>query len=377
MQYTNLLIEEKRKLLTLVNKKFVKLDFSKVTSVLDNNMLEPRWMDVYILIYKCNLPPDIIAYNILLSKLSTPILRFYFKSEDKRYVANINEFMLSRYVWYLITNDKTEYSIETQFIPKKEYIKEILKFNRFFDSGMYLKHIDENEFQLMPTKYRFDNIGDAVVLYNKCLDAYDIFRSLKLKHDDFIMNIDLAMEYGKDKRMIATLSNILSYFDFNFMFKDDYITLKGTNFKITNEAEADRFQVKLVDCYQFFRNVVNTENKKDIVSEIYNRRLDPVIRKQFEENVQDYFKVIGNQELIDWIITISKESKYTLNITFDDQGVFYIDGEIITSPLDAKEFYIDYMDKKKEKLAMAIYKNNILTKIKNAWNRFKAKFAKI
>ena len=53
MQYTNLLIEEKRKLLTLVNKKFVKLDFSKVTSVLDNNMLEPRWMDVYILIYKC------------------------------------------------------------------------------------------------------------------------------------------------------------------------------------------------------------------------------------------------------------------------------------------------------------------------------------
>ena len=37
------------------------------------------------------------------------------------------------------------------------------------------------------------------------------------------MNIDLAMEYGKDKRMIATLSNILSYFDFNFMFKDNYI----------------------------------------------------------------------------------------------------------------------------------------------------------
>ena len=74
---------------------------------------------------------------------------------------------------------------------------------------------------------------------------------------------------------------------------------------------------------------------------------------------------------------IVKNINYTLNITFDDQGVFYIDGEIITSPLDAKEFYIDYMDKKKEKLAMAIYKNNILTKIKNAWNRFKAKFAKI
>ena len=44
---------------------------------------------------------------------------------------------------------------------------------------------------------------------------------------------------------------------------------------------------------------------------------------------------------------------------------------------NSQEFYIDYMDKKKEKLAMAIYKNNILTKIKNAWNRFKAKFAKI
>ena len=349
MQYTNLLIEEKRKLLTLVNKKFVKLDFSKVTSVLDNNMLEPRWMDVYILIYKCNLPPDIIAYNILLSKLSTPILRFYFKSEDKRYVANINEFMLSRYVWYLITNDKTEYSIETQFIPKKEYIKEILKFNRFFDSGMYLKHIDENEFQLMPTKYRFDNIDNAVVLYNKCLDAYDIFRSLKLKHDDFIMNIDLAMEYGKDKRMIATLSNILSYFDFNFMFKDNYITLKGTNFKITNEAEADRFQVKLVDCYQFFRNVVNTENNSITwtIPELKSGETATVqyklkLKQNFDSNIVD--KILNTNEKVDLKYTdfndaeVSKTSDVSIGFPTVSDVSFSLSTTLSVSSLSLTSF---------------------------------------
>ena len=81
--------------------------------------------------------------------------------------------------------------------------------------------------------------------------------------------------------------------------------------------------------------------------------------------------------MIDWIVTISKESKYTLKINFDEQGVFYIDGAIIVTPQDAKEYYIDYMDKKKEKLAMAVYNNNIVNKIKRVWNIFKSKFSRI
>lgn len=377
MQYNKLLIEEKRKLLNLVKRDFIKLDFSKVTAVLDNNLTEPLWMDVYILIYKCNLPPDIQIYDILLKKLSVPILRFYFKSGEKRYIANIDERMLERYIWYHITQENTEYYFETQYIPRKDYIKEILKFNRFFDSGVYLDHLFENEFRIAPTNYTFDNLNDASLLYNKFLDAYDIFKSLKLSTNNFIQNIDIAMQFGRDKRMIATISNILSYFDIEFRLKENYITCESTGYKITNESEADKFQVKLIDAYQFFRNVVNTENKKDIVSEIYNRRLPESIRKQFENNVSLYFKVVRNQELIDWIVTISKESKYTLKINFDESGIFYIEGTRISSPLEAKEFYIDYMDQKKEKLSVAIYKNGILGKIKNIWNKVRAKFVKI
>lgn len=377
MRYKQLLIEEKRKLLTIMQKQYIELDFSKLSSIYESNLCEPRWMDIYTLIYKCNLPPDIKAYDILLNKLSTPILRFYFKDGDKRYICNAGELMVSRYVWYLITNDTTKYYMQSQYIPKNDYIKELLKFNRFFDSGVYIKNISEDKFLIAPTKYEFDNVNDAMSLYNKFLDAYDIFRSLKLTSKNFTENIEQAFEFGKDKRMIATISNILSYFDFKFELRDNYITLDKTNVRITNESEADRFQVKLIDAYQFFRNVVNTESKKDIVSEVYNRRLSPIIRKQFEDNIVSYLKVIQNQELIDWIITISKESKYTLNIKFDEQGVFYIDDDIITNAADAKEFYIGYMDKKKEKLAMAIYKNNILTRIKNIWNKVRAKFVKI
>lgn len=377
MQYEKLLLEEKRKLLNLVKKDFVKLDFSEVTAVLENSLLQPLWMDIYILIYKCNLPPDIQIYDIILKKLSTPILRFYFKDNEKRYIANVDERMLARYVWYHITDQKTKYYFETQYIPKKDYIKEILKFNRFFDSGIYLKHLKENKFLIAPTSYEFDNLNDASLLYNKFLDAYDVFRSLKLSTNNFISNIDMAMQFGKDKRMIATISNILSYFNIEFKIKENYITCESTNYQIRNEADADRFQVKLIDAYQFFRNVVNAENKKDIVSEIYNRRLPEEIRKQFELNVSLYFKVAQNQDLIDWIVTISKESKYTLEIHFDENGVFEIDGVKITTPTEAKEFYIDYMDKKKEKLAMAIYKNGILGKIKNIWNKVRAKFIKV
>ena len=80
--------------------------------------------------------------------------------------------------------------------------------------------------------------------------------------------------------------------------------------------------------------------------------------------------------MIDWIITISKESKYTLKIEFDGQGIFYVDGAVIVTPQDAKEYYIDYMDKKKEKLAMAVYNNNIVNKIKKVWSIIRSKFSK-
>ena len=377
MQYGKLLLEEKGKILNLMNQKFIKLDFSKLTSVVENNLADPRWMDLYILIYKSGLAPDIKAYDILLKKLSTSILKFSFTDGDKTYISNATDVAIDLYLWYLITGEATCYEAKVQFLPKKDYMKELFRFNKFYSAGITLENIDENRFRIAPTHFEFDNIDDAIVYYNQFLDAYDAYRSLKLSKANFIENINQAMEHGKDKRMLATISNILSYFNLQFILQDDYITLKGSHFKITNEKEADRFQVKLIDAYQFFRNIVNTEEKKDIVSEIYNRRLSAEIREQFEEHINEYFNAIQNQELVDWMITLAKESKYTLAITFDEQGVFYVDGNVITSPAEAKEFYIDYMDNKKEKLAIAIYKNNILNRIKNVWNKFRAKFAKI
>lgn len=377
MQQNKMLIEEKRKLLPLLKSDYIKTDFSKVTSLLDNNLSLPRWMDVYILIYKAKLPPNIKIYDILLNQLSKSIFKFYINDGDKKYVIDVNEAMLRRYVWYLITGDKTKYYFESKFIPKKDYIKEILKFNRFSDAGIYLNHIKENSFSITPTKYSFENSNDASVLYNKFLEAYDTYKSLKLTKENFTSNIELAFNMGKDKRMIATLSNILSYFDLAYTLKDNVITLEGTGYNITNESEADKFQAKLIDAYHFFRNVVNSEDKKDIVSEVYNRKLSPAIRKQFEENVATYFNAIKNRELADWIVTISKESKYTLDIKYnEEEEIFYIGESVITSSNDAKEYYIDYMDNKKEKLAMAIYKNNIVSRIKNIWNKVRAKFIK-
>ncbi len=377
MQYDRMLLEEKGKLLPLIKKKYMELNFSDMAAILENNILEPLWMDVYILIYKCNFPPDIKTYDILLNKLSMPIFRVGFIHDNKMYVANINERMISRYVWYRITDDTTPYFIETQYLPKREYYKEVLKFNKFSSAGIGVENVDEDKFKITPTNYEFTDINEASIYYNKLLDAFDVYRSLKLDIDNFTQNIDVAIKYGKDKRMVATLSNILTYFDLKFIIKNGNITMDGLDYIITNEADADKFQVKLIDAYQFFRNVMNTENKRDIVSEIYNKKLKSEIRKEFEENVVRIFKLFKNQELVDWVITISKESKYTLDIKFDDQGVFFIDNHLITNAAEAKEFYIDYMDKKKEKLSMTVYKNNILTKIKNIWNKFRARFVKI
>lgn len=377
MQYNKLLLEEKAKLLNLMSVNYRLLDFSKLTSMAENNLAVPCWMDTYILIFQSGIQPDIVAYDILLKKLSMPMVRGNFTEGDKNYIATFTPVTLDLYLWYLITGEAKKFYVPAQFVPKKDYMKELFKFSRFRTAGIYLENQDENQFRIAPTEYVFDNIQEAMVHYNNFLDAYDAFRSLKLSSKNFLENISMAMEYGKDKRLLATISNILSYFNLNFEIRDVYITLKGSEYQITNEKEADRFQVRLIDAYQFFRNVINTDNKKDIVSEVYNRKIAPEIRKQFEKNINDYLKITKNQELVDWIITISKESKYTLPITFDEQGVFYVDNNIITNPAEAKEYYIDYMDHKKEKLAMAIYKNNILNRIKSIWNKVKAKFAKI
>ena len=176
--------------------------------------------------------------------------------------------------------------------------------------------------------------------------------------------------------MIATLSNIFSSFNCKYILKENCLSIENTDIEIIDEESAMSFQSKLIDSYHFFRNVINTDNKKAIVSEIYNKKVSPIIKEQFENNIPEYLKLIRNKELIDWIVTISKESKYTLRINYDEQGVFYIDGAIIVTSQDAKDFYIDYMDKKKEKLAMAIYNNGIVNKIKRAWNMLKSKFGK-
>ena len=189
-------------------------------------------------------------------------------------------------------------------------------------------------------------------------------------------NYSDVLKLSKDKRMLATVSNITNYFACKFHMNCGNIAFAGTDVLINDEKSATEFQAKIVDAYHFFRNVVNTSNKKDIISEVYNKRVDPAIMAEFEKNAASYINVMKNKDLIDWIITISKESKYTLEITYDNQGVFYIDGAVIVTPLDAKEYYIDYMDKKKEKLAVAIYKNNLVTHIKKIWNKFRARFAK-
>lgn len=378
MQYDKLLAEEKRKLLNIVKHEFVSLDFSKMTDILDNNYSEPLWMDVSVLLYSLNIKNvDITIYDILLKKLSKPFARFYFKDGDKRYVATEQEFFIKQYVWYAITKEPISYSIDVQYIPQKDYIKQILKLDKFNNYGIYLKHVTEDKFSLSPINETFSNIDEAEIVYNRLIEIQDLNKSLKLEVKNFIENYEAAKTLAKDKRMIATLSNILSSFNIKFILKENYITVPNTDVSIATEDEATLFQARVIDAYHFFRNVINTEKKRDIVSEIYNKKVSNEIKEQFENGISEYLNIVKNREMIDWIVTISKESKYTLKINFDEQGVFYIDGAIIVTPQDAKEYYIDYMDKKKEKLAMAVYNNNIVNKIKRVWNIFKSKFSRI
>ena len=376
MQYpTMLLKDEKRKISSLIKHDFVKLDFSNLKLILDNDLNEPKWMDVYILLYKAKLPQDIISYDILLNKLSSPFLKFYFKKDGKRYIANADEKMIREYIRFLTEKDTTEYEIETQFIPNKDYIEKLLKFEKFNKCGIWLTHIKENEFVLKPINYKITNIEEAQTIYDKIFDAYDLFNNLELNVNNFLENFETCLKLGKDKRMLATLSTILSCFKCNFVIEADYIGIKDTNLQITDEETAKAFQAYLLDTYQFFRNVVNTEHKRDIVSEIYNKKVSPEIIKQFEANMPLYLKIAQNKDLVDWIITISKESKYTLKITFNEHGIFNIDGKTIKTPNEAKEFYIDYMEKNKDKIgSMMLYHSNIVTRIKSIWGKIKAKF---
>lgn len=375
MAQENMLREEKRRLLGLMNYEYVKLDFFKLTSTLDNNLNEPRWMDVYVLLYKAGLPADITVYNILLEKLSKPVFWFYFIDGEKRYLANADELLIKRYIYYLITGESAEYYVKSQYIPRKDYIKEILKVSKFSECGIYLKHVNDNKFRVEPFNIEFETIDEAKKIYEELLDIKDFYININVDQKVFLNNYDAVLKLSKDKRMIATISNISSYFKGKFNIKDGFITVDGTDIKINDEETATSYQNAVIDAYHFFRNVINTTDRRDIISEMYNNNVSPEIKKEFEDNLSSYLKVIKNRDLIDWIVTISKESKYTLNITYDEQGVFYINGAIIVTPLDAKEYYIDYMDKKKEKLAVAIYKNTILNKIKTIWNKFRARFA--
>lgn len=375
MAQENMLREEKRRLLGLMNYEYVKLDFFKLTSTLDNNLNEPRWMDVYVLLYKAGLPADITVYNILLEKLSKPVFWFYFIDGEKRYLANADELLIKRYIYYLITGESAEYCVKSQYIPRKDYIKEILKVSKFSECGIYLKHVNDNKFRVEPFNIEFETIDEAKKIYEELLDIKDFYTNINVDQKVFLNNYDAVLKLSKDKRMIATISNISSYFKGKFNIKDGFITVDGTDIKINDEETATSYQNAVIDAYHFFRNVINTTDRRDIISEMYNNNVSPEIKKEFEDNLSSYLKVIKNRDLIDWIVTISKESKYTLNITYDEQGVFYINGAIIVTPLDAKEYYIDYMDKKKEKLAVAIYKNTILNKIKTIWNKFRARFA--
>lgn len=375
MAQENMLREEKRRLLGLMNYEYVKLDFFKLTSTLDNNLNEPRWMDVYVLLYKAGLPADITVYNILLEKLSKPVFWFYFIDGEKRYLANADELLIKRYVYYLITGESAEYYVKSQYIPRKDYIKEILKVSKFSECGIYLKHVNDNKFRVEPFNIEFETIEEAKKIYEELLDIKDFYTNINVDKKVFLNNYDAVLKLSKDKRMIATISNISSYFKGKFNIKNGFITVDGTDIKINDEETATSYQNAVIDAYHFFRNVINTTDRRDIISEMYNNNVSPEIKKEFEDNLSSYLKVIKNRDLIDWIVTISKESKYTLNITYDEQGVFYINGAIIVTPLDAKEYYIDYMDKKKEKLAVAIYKNTILNKIKTIWNKFRARFA--
>lgn len=378
MQEDLLLKDEKRKIASIMKKEYVTLKFSELHLILDNNYNEPRWMNTYILLYKASLPKNIVAYDILLEKLSSSLLKFYFKKEDgRRYLVSANEKIFKEYVWYLTTKEDKEYTFLAQYLPSKEYIKEVLRFSKYRKCGLVLENVKEDEFVLNPIGYRFETAEEARMVYEKLFDAYDLFVNLKLEKDNFIKNFYSCLKLGKDKRMIAILSTMISYFDCKFIIQNEAVSIAGTEIVIQDEQSAKAFEAHMMDVYHFYRNAINTKNKRDIVSEVCNKKVAKEIMEEFTKDIAKYSNLVTNYKgLIDWIITISRESKYTLTIKCNDKGVFFIDNVRIANEQEAEFYYIEYMEKKSEHLSLVEYKSSILMKLKKFFSFIKIKFGK-
>ena len=375
MSYDLILKDEKRKISAIMKKEYVSLKFSELHLILDNNFNEPRWMDTYILLYKAALPKNIGAYDILLQKLSSSMLKFYFKKSDgKRYLVNANEKLFKEYVWYLTTKEDKSYNLLAQYMPSKDYIKELMRFSKYERCGLVLENVSEDEFILNPIGYCFRTEEEARLIYEKLFDAYDLFVNLKLKKKNFLSNFYTALNLGKDKRMIAVLSTMISYFDCKFALGEGVITVPDTNIAISDESTAKAFESHMMDVYHFYRNVINTKNKKDIVSEVCNKKVSKDIMNDFSNNIPKYSNVFANSKgLCEWIITISRESKYKLKITVNDKGVFFINGTRIATEQEAEFYYIDYMEHKSERVSLVAYKSSIISKLKKIFSFFKFK----
>lgn len=376
LSYDLILKDEKRKLISVMKKEYVSLKFSELSLILDNNFNEPRWMDTYILLYKASLPKNIVAYDILLSKLSSSLLKFYFKKADgRKYLVSADEKMFREYVWYLTTKQDKEYVFLAQYLPNKDYCKEILRFAKYERCGLTLQNVHEDEFILNPIGYSFKTEEEARIVYEKIFDAYDLFNILHLKKSNFIKNFHSCLKLGKEKRMLAVLSTTISYFDCKFEVRDEAISIPGTNIAIYDEATSKAFESHMMDTYHFYRNVINTRNKKDIVSEVCNKKVSRDIMKDFSNNISKYSNIVAsNKGLVEWIITISRESKYKLKISVNDDGVFYIGKTRIATEQEAEMFYINYMEHKSEHVSLVPFKSSILSKLKRLFSSFKLKF---
>jgi len=376
MSYDLLSKDEKRKVSSIMKKEYVPFRFSELSMILDNDYNEPRWMDTYILLYKAALPKNISAYDILLNKISSSLLKFYFVKENGNgYIVDADDKMFRKYVWYLTTKVDREYTFAAQFIPDKEYLKEIIRFQKYERCGLVLENTHENEFILNPIGYSFKSEDEARIIYEKLFDAYDLFNSLKLRKSNFINNFYSCLRLGKDKRMIAVLSTMISYFDCSFEVSGEVITIPGTNIAIYDEATSKAFESHMMDVYHFYRNVINTKNKRDIVSEVCNKKVSKDIMRDFSSKIAKYSNVVAsNKSLVEWIITISRESKYKLKISVNDYGVFNVGGTKISTEQEAERFYVDYMEHKSEHTSMVTYKGSIFAKIRRFFSLFKFKF---
>lgn len=357
---------------------YVSLKFSELSLILDNNFNEPRWMDTYILLYKAALPKNIGAYDILLHKLSSSLLKFYFKKSDgRKYLVHADEKMFKEYVWYLTTKQDKSYTFLAQYMPSKEYTKEILRFLKYQKCGLTIKNIHEDEFILEPIGYTFKNEDEARIVYEKLFDAYDLFNTLHLRKANFINNFHSCLKLGSNKRMLAILSTMISYFNCSFEIRGDVITVPNTNIAISDEITAKAFEAHMMDVYHFYRNVINTKNKKDIVSEVCNKKVSPEIMRIFTANIARYSNIVANNKgLVEWIITISRESKYKLPIRANDDGTFIIENTKISTEQEAEMFYINYMEHRSEHTSIVSYKSSIISKLRRLFSSFRLKFWK-